>query len=107
MKLELEDREALLKFRREETAKNRDHGKEMVELYLRMMTQQVIPHNVFYSQYSVPHTLERFNFTNSFTAQPFRYCSPTSLPSPSNIPPRQSRFSDAESYSESFGSPIR
>ena len=45
MKLELEDREALLKFRREETAKNRDHGKEMVELYLRMMTQQVIPHN--------------------------------------------------------------
>ena len=26
----------------------------MVELYLRMMTQQVIPHNVFHSQYSVP-----------------------------------------------------
>ena len=34
-RMKLEDREALLKFRWEETAKNRDHGKEMAELYLR------------------------------------------------------------------------
>ena len=70
-RMKLEEREALLKFRREKTAKNGDHGKEMAKLYLRTMTQQVIPHNIFHLQYSVPHTPERFNFTNSFTAQPF------------------------------------
>ena len=34
-----------------------------------MMTQQAISHNVFHSQYSAPYTPERFNLTNSFTAQ--------------------------------------
>ena len=33
MKLEQEDREALLRFWREEVAKNRDHEKKMVQLY--------------------------------------------------------------------------
>ena len=106
MKLEQEDTEALLKFRRDEATKYRDHEKEMVQLYLHIIMQQAIPHNVFHSQYSAPHTSERFNLTNSFTAQPSRYCLPTSLPSPPNNPPVQRRFPDAESYSESFGSPI-
>ena len=106
MKLEQEDREALLKFQWDEAAKNRDHEKKIVQLYLRMMTQQAIPQNVFHSQYFAPHTPDKFNLTNSFTTQPFRYCLPTSLPSPPNIPPVPSRFPIAESYSDSFGSLI-
>ena len=85
--------------------KNQDHEKEIVQLYLPMRTQQAIPH-AFHLQYSAPHTPKRFNLTNSFTAQPFRYCSETSLPSQPNIPPVQSRFPDAESYSAKFGNAI-
>ena len=76
----------MLKFWGEEAAKHRDHEKKMVQLYLRVVTQQAILHNVFYLQYSAPHTPERFNLTNSFNAQTFRYWLPTSLPSPPNIP---------------------
>ena len=61
MKLEQEDRKALLKFWPEEAAKYRDHKKEMIQLYFCMITQHAILHNVFHPQYSAHHIPERFN----------------------------------------------
>ena len=54
MKLEEEDRKALLEFRKEEAEKNGQHEKEMAQIYLQMIEMQrpshpVAPYQLFQS----------------------------------------------------------
>ena len=46
MKLEGKNRKAILEFRKEETEKNRQHEKEIAQIYLRMIEMQRLPHPV-------------------------------------------------------------
>ena len=46
MKLEEKDRKALLEFRKEQSKKNRQHEKEMDQIYLRMIEMHYQPHPV-------------------------------------------------------------
>ena len=46
MKLEGKNRKAILEFRKEETEKNRQHEKEIAQIYLRMIEMQRQPHPV-------------------------------------------------------------
>ena len=54
MKFVEKDREALLEFRKEETEKNRQHEKEIAQIYLRMIEMQRQPHPVAPYQHLQP-----------------------------------------------------
>ena len=76
MKFVEKDREALLEFRKEETEKNRQHEKEIAQIYLRMIEMQRQPHPVApfqqFQQAAFGNAISPFPDRRHYSSTPFR-----------------------------------
>ena len=76
MKLEGKNRKAILEFRKEETEKNRQHEKEIAQIYLRMIEMQRLPHPVAPFQQFQPaafgNVISPFPDRRHYRSTPFR-----------------------------------